>query len=100
MGFKFFHTPSPRRFNYTPRVYDPLKERQQLQEKDNDAERDEYAGYRERIPGSMKRGIINNERGTGYNNITRMVIIVVIFVLLFTILYLIVKYFDLLWRLM
>ena len=97
---KFFHVPQHRKFNYIPRTYDPEKEKFETGNKNTFANKTgtkEYSGYENRLKGSIKRHSFHAEKGSVYNSLTRLVILLAIFILLFGIMYLLLKYFGLLW---
>ena len=96
---KFFHVPQHRKFNYIPRTYDPETEKFEKRSSNNTESTDnqEYSGYENRLKGSIKRHSFHAEKGSVYNSLTRLVILLAIFILLFGIMFLLLKYFGLLW---
>ncbi len=97
---KFFHVPQHRKFNYIPRTYDPEKEKFKNSGKNiniETADSKTYSGYENRLKGSIKRHSFHAEKGSVYNSLTRLVILLAVFILLFGIMFLLLKYFGLLW---
>lgn len=97
MGFNFgfFGTPEHRVFNYKPRYYDPEKE--MLKEKfgkvDGSAEKEYAPGSY--IKGSFRDGNYQKTRGASR---TQKIIGAVSLILLFVVIYLIAKYYPLIWQ--
>ncbi len=78
LKFKMFHLPKPKKFNYTPRYFDPEKERREERRKELARERGEF------IPGAGISGAFRQRLKTrrSSDKTSNFRLILIIFVLL------------------
>lgn len=80
LRFKMFHLPRPKKFNYTPRYYDPEKERMEERRKELARERGEF------VPGAGISGAfrqrLKSKRSTERASNFRLILIIIVLLLL------------------
>ncbi|MCQ2136922.1 MAG: hypothetical protein MJY67_08415 [Bacteroidales bacterium] len=93
-NFGFFGTPEHRVFNYRPRYYD--EEKEALKEKFGHVDGTKESEY---VPGSYLKGSLREGRYQRQRSAARAskIIGAVTMILVFAVIYLIAKYFSILW---